>query len=287
MALYVNGEHVDDSLIDGEIQRLRPSYEQVFAELNEYDREKQLTEWSRENVIEGVLFRQQARKAFPEIEDQAVQQTLDQLLAGENENGSCHQRLDAGTEEEKKLRSEIADQIRHDRLMQKITADISEPKDKDICKYYDQNINRFTVPEMVHAAHIVKHTGPDTTPEALQKDMEQVLERLNSGTSFEELASQYSDCPDSAGDLGFFARGKMVPAFDEVVFNLEPGQYSGVFETEFGFHIAKVYEKRPSVPCQIDQVREIIVRDLQQQAREKAIEKFLDAQKAEVMIEER
>jgi parvulin-like peptidyl-prolyl isomerase len=287
MALYVNGELVEQTLIDDEVQRLRPSYEHVFGKLAPAEREHQLEEWSRENVIEAVIFRQQARKEFSRIEDGAVQQALEQLLAGEHDAGPIHQRLEAGPAEEKKLRSEIADQIRRDRLMQKVTAGLPEPKDKDIRKYYDQNMDHFTMPEMVHAAHIVKHFGPETSPKEIQTEMEQILERLNSGASFEELASQHSDCPDSAGDLGFFARGKMVPGFEGVVFDLKPGEYSGVFRTEFGLHIAKVYEKRPAVPCRIDQVRDVIVRDLKQQTREKAVDNFLDVKKAEAVIEER
>ncbi|MEN8126206.1 MAG: peptidylprolyl isomerase [Planctomycetota bacterium] len=287
MALYVNGEKVEQALIDNEIERLRPSHEQVFAEQPEQDRQQQLAQWSRENVIEAVVFRQEAKKEFADIDDAVIQQAFDQLLAQESEAGPVHQRMDAGAEEEAKLRSEIADQIRHDRLTQKITASISEPADKAIRKYYDQNIERFTVPEMVHAAHIVKHPGPEASPEDMQKDMEQILEQLDNGASFEELASQNSDCPDSAGDLGFFARGQMVPAFEEVVFNLEPNQRSGIFPTEFGLHIAKVYEKRPSAPCPLEQVHDVIVRDLQQQTREKALEQFLDAKKAEAVVEER
>jgi len=287
MALYVNGEQVEHALVDDEIRRLRPSYERAFAGLDEEDRERQLVQWSRENVIEAVIFRQQARKEFPAIEESAVQQMLDRLLAEENETGPVHQRLTAGAEEAQKLRSEIADQIRHDRLMQKITGNVPEPGDKAVRKHYEQNIERFTVPEMVHAAHIVKHPDADTSPEELKSQIEAIYQRLEAGELFEKLAGEHSDCPDSAGDLGFFARGKMVPAFEEVVFNLEPGQYSGVFETEFGMHIAKVYEKRPSVPCPFEQVREVIVRDLKQQAREKMIENFLDAQKAESAIEER
>ena len=287
MTLYLNEEPIDQTLIDHEIERLRPSYEQVFQELNEEDRESQLEQWSRENVIEAVLFRQEAQKAFPVIGDDVVQQFLERLLSNEDESGPVHQRLAAGADEAKKLRSEIADQIRHDRLIHQITANTLDPSDKDIRKYYNQNVDRFAVPEMVHAAHIVKHPNAETPPEELQKEMEQILEQLNSGTPFEELASTHSDCPDSAGDLGFFARDKMVPAFEDVVFNLQPGQCSDIFQTEFGLHIAKVYEKRPSAPCPFEQVREVIVQNLKQQAAEKAIEKFLDTQKAHSVIEER
>ncbi|MHC4855780.1 MAG: hypothetical protein ACYS72_05190, partial [Planctomycetota bacterium] len=62
MTLYVNGEQVEHALVDDEIQRLRPSYEHAFADVDEDARERQLVEWSRENVIEAVLFRQEAQK---------------------------------------------------------------------------------------------------------------------------------------------------------------------------------------------------------------------------------
>ncbi len=287
MTVYVNDEPIEQSLIDNEISRLRPSYEQAFAELDEEARERQLVQWSRENVIEAVIFRQQARQAFPVIEDDAVQQILDRLLAEENDTGPVHQRLAAGTNEEQKLRSDIADQIRHERLIQKITENTPDPDEKSVQKYYEQHIERFTIPEMVHAAHIVKHPSPDASPEELESQMKTIHQQLEAGEPFEKLANEHSDCSDNGGDLGFFARGKMVSSFEEVVFHLEPGQHSGVFATEFGMHIAKVYEKRPSVPCPIEQVREVIVRDLKDQAREKAIENFLDAQKAAAVIEER
>lgn len=287
MALYVNDEQVEQTLIDEEIHRLRPSYEQAFGEIDEEDRERQLVQWSRENVIEAVIFRQQARTEFPDIEESVVQRVLDGLLAEENETGPVHQRLAAGAEEAQKLCSEIADQIRHERLMQKIAENIPDPGDKAVRKHYEQNLERFTMPEMVHAAHIVKHPNAETSPEEVASQIEAIYQRLQAGEPFETLASEHSDCPDSAGDLGFFARGKMVPSFETVVFNLTPGHYSGVFETEFGMHIAKVYEKRPSVPCRFEQVREVIVRDLKNQAREKAVENFLDAHKATSVIEER
>ncbi len=64
MTLFVNGEVLESSLIDAEVQRLRPAYEQTFADQPAEQREKQLTEWARENLIEGFIFRQQAG-SFP------------------------------------------------------------------------------------------------------------------------------------------------------------------------------------------------------------------------------
>ncbi|CAN5477752.1 peptidylprolyl isomerase [soil metagenome] len=76
---------------------------------------------------------------------------------------------------------------------------------------------------------------------------EEVLRELRDGTSFEVLARRYSDDPgtrEHGGDLGWFRRGRMVPAFENVAFNIRPGQTSGIVETEFGLHIIRVERAR-------------------------------------------
>jgi cyclophilin family peptidyl-prolyl cis-trans isomerase len=74
-----------------------------------------------------------------------------------------------------------------------------------------------------------------------KKLAEKILKDLKNGIDFAELARQYSDGPSGpkGGDLGRFTRGQMVPEFDQVVFSLEPGEVSGVVETQFGYHIIK------------------------------------------------
>ncbi len=287
MALYVNGEQIEETVIEAEIGRLRPSYEQVFEDQPRDQQEKQLSEWARENVIETVLFAQEARKAYPEIGDEDIQAALTGLLGNENEMGPIHQQLQAGAEQVQKLREDIASQLRAEKLSRQITDTITPPSEKLIQRYYETHLDRYTIPEMVHAAHIVKHPNDKITVNELHSHMQVILDKLNSGTSFEELAREHSDCPDNGGDMGFFARGQMVQSFEEVVFQLEPGACSGIFETEFGLHIAKVHEKRPAMPCPLQQVRAAIARDLTQQAKEKAIEQFLDAQKEKAVIQQR
>jgi len=288
MTLYINEEKIESSLIASEMDRLRPDHQQVFKTQSKQEQEKQLTEWARENVIEATLFRQQARKSFPQIELQEIQNTLGQLLEREGQEGPLHQRFQSGVQEQQKIHDEITDQIRHEKLRAQITGTVQKPSDKQIRKYYDQHlIDRFTIPEMVHAAHVVKHPNANESKEQQYRQICQVKEQLDSGVPFEDLAKEHSDCPDSGGDLGFFARGKMVPVFEEVVFNLEPGSYSDVFETEFGWHIAKIIEKRPPIPCLLEQVRDVIVQDLTRQAEEKSLEQFLDALKEKANIEER
>ncbi len=74
-----------------------------------------------------------------------------------------------------------------------------------------------------------------------RKLAEKILKELKSGKDFAELARKYSDGPSGpkGGVLGRFARDQMVPEFDKAVFSLEPGEISGVVETQFGYHIIK------------------------------------------------
>lgn len=77
--------------------------------------------------------------------------------------------------------------------------------------------------------------------EDAQELIETVQAEIANGADFAELAEEHSDCPSGAsgGELGEFSRGDMVPEFDKVVFNLEPGEDSDVVETAFGFHLIR------------------------------------------------
>ncbi|MCH7772049.1 MAG: peptidylprolyl isomerase [Bacteroidetes bacterium] len=89
-----------------------------------------------------------------------------------------------------------------------------------------------------------------------------VLIKLNEGESFESLVEQYSD--DSAtkvkdGDLGFIERRQMVQAFDEIAFNLNVGELSGLVQTNFGYHIIKLTDRQqyPSFESEKDDLKKI------------------------------
>jgi parvulin-like peptidyl-prolyl isomerase len=287
MALYVNGEKVDESRVKAEAERLRPEYERVFVEMDKQEREKQLYEWSRENVIEGVLLRQTAQREIKDISNEEVEGTYKKLLEERGGENQFYQQVGISPDKAEQIKKDIAGRMKVEKLTTKLTGQIKEAGEKDILKYYEKNIERFTIPESVRACHIVKHQKEGVKSEEMRKELDGVLDELRAGADFAELAGKHSDCPENGGDLGLFARGQMVEGFEKIVFDLDVGQVSDIFETEFGYHIAKVNEKRPAMPCPMKDVRELIVRELTQEARQKAIEKFIDAEKAKATIEDR
>lgn len=287
MTLYVNGEKISEKSIEAEMEKLRPDYERVFVEQSSAEQEAQLRQWSRENVIEAVLMRQAAQNDVEPMPAEIIEKAFAALVEEQGGMDKLFENLGTHFESEEQIKKSIEQRLRLERLIAKVNDQAGEPSDKEIRAYYDSHVDTFTLPETVRASHIVKHITPDVEPEQVREELETVLVALKDGADFAELAEKHSDCPDRGGDLGFFARGQMVERFEDVVFGMHIGQISDVFETEFGFHIATVTEKKPSVPCPIDHVREMVVRQLKQEMQQKAIEKFVDAEKEKATIEEK
>ncbi|MBC7186214.1 MAG: peptidylprolyl isomerase [Calditrichaeota bacterium] len=104
------------------------------------------------------------------------------------------------------------------------------------------------VKEAVEISHILIEVRPgeEARQNALRR-MEEVKRRLAAGEDFAQVAREMSDDPGSAqrgGDLGFMQRGDFVREFEEVAFSLEPGQRSEVVETQYGFHLIELLDRR-------------------------------------------
>ena len=253
MPLVINGETVDDAVIRAESSALRPRYEEMVQGQDPVEMEMQLREWSRENVIERVLLRQEAFK----------EQTP----------------VPPGMEPEAEA------QYRLHLLIVKVTAKLPRLKHKEVADYYRKNKERFRTPEMVSASHIVKNVDENISEETAREAIEKVREELKNGALFAELADRYSDCPGSGGDLGYFPPGQMVDEFDKVVFALRLGETSEIFRTVFGFHIARVHERKPAGVKSLPDVREEIEQALYRDRQERAMEEFVDGLKAKAVIQ--
>ncbi len=155
---------------------------------------------------------------------------------------------------------------------------VSGPEIKD---YYDKNPKQFENPASVKARHILvrpdeKASDTEKAKADARKKTEALIARIKAGAKFSELAKAHSQDPGSArqgGELGWFPRGVMIKPFEDAVFALNKGEMSGVVETEFGFHIISVEDKKEAGPKPIKEVSA-------------SIKDFLSTQKAHTQARE-
>jgi peptidyl-prolyl cis-trans isomerase C len=124
--------------------------------------------------------------------------------------------------------------------------------DADAKKFYDSQVGGAKSEE-VRARHILVES---------KEKARELFEKVAYGTDFAELAKQHSKDPgskDQGGDLGYFSKGQMVPQFEEAAFKLQKGEVSQPFETQFGWHIIKVDDRRAGQAVPFDAVKDRIV----------------------------
>lgn len=149
--------------------------------------------------------------------------------------------------------------------------------------------------ERLRARHILIEVKSDASfkdKSAARKKVEDLRNRILKGADFGELAEKNSDDKGSAargGDLGAFGRGQMVPSFEKAAFALGVGQVSDVVETQFGYHIIKVEEKRAATKLRFedveDDLKEYVFRSKAQETFEKFVKDLRKEASVKVLID--
>ena len=139
--------------------------------------------------------------------------------------------------------------------------------------------------EEVHAAHIMKMMPRGSEGMAIdaKKHIDSLYQVVLAGADFAEIATAHSDDKGSAvrgGDLGWFGRGMMVQPFENITFDMQPGEMSEPFPTRFGWHFVKLYEKRGIQP--LDSMRQQLLNQVKRDVRYQEAEKsFINKTRAE------
>lgn len=158
--------------------------------------------------------------------------------------------------------------------------------EQDVRRFYNDNRDRFRVEDRVKVSHILFKTMGKTPAESeeIRKKAEEVLQKLQQGADFPQMAKQYSDDAASTpkgGDLGWVVRGQTVPEFEKTAFSLETGKLSGVIQTQYGFHVLKVEGRERAHQQSLEEVKEQILPEVKaakaQQAQEDETRKIDDA----------
>jgi peptidyl-prolyl cis-trans isomerase C len=234
-------------------------------------------------LIDFELMLQDAKKRGIVVDETIITSNLDAFkkqFTEENPFSSFLEKNDI-TEEimKEQLRKQHTIQKFQGELQKELTAEISVSDDA-VKEFYDKNIDKFKKPEQVRASHILISVDPTADKAAAQKALEEIQvihKQVKEGTDFSELARIKSSCPSSkqGGDLGFFGKGQMVKPFEDAAFALKPGEVSAPVETQFGYHLIKLEEKKEAGTMPFEEVKGRISQYLTQIEIDIALEKYI------------
>ncbi|HET8548508.1 MAG TPA: peptidylprolyl isomerase [Bryobacteraceae bacterium] len=153
---------------------------------------------------------------------------------------------------------------------------------------YQDNIERYRLPERVKARHILIKTmeKPANEAGALEAKTNDLLKQIRGGADFAELAKKHSDDTGSAvkgGDLDWVVRGQTVPEFEKTLFSLKPKEVSGVVKTQYGYHIIQALEKENARVRPFEEVKEELVAETKRRAVFERMQDSMDKARADLL----
>lgn len=253
----------------------------------------QLTELKNE-VLDGLIERevlyQQSQKAGIKVDDQKVDEQLAGIKKRFPNDAEFQKALTSMNLTEAEVRTQIKRGLAIRGLIDREVADKIVVTEEETKAYYTDNPRFFKQPEQVKASHIlikVEPTADDAAKAAARKKIEDVRKKLADGGDFAELAKEYSEGPSGprGGDLGYFGRGQMVKPFDDAVFAMQVNQVSEVVETRFGYHLIKVYDKKPEETLAYAEVKDRISERLKREKIQKGAQGYVENLKKDAKIE--
>lgn len=196
---------------------------------------------------------------------------------------------DRGTTEQK-LRDDARTNMGINKLVEAELATMQPASEAESRDFYAKNPKEFEQPEAIRASHILIRADEKADAAAKQKaraEAEAVLKKAKAGEDFAQLAKQHSadGSAQQGGDLDFFPRGQMVPAFEQAAFALQNGQISGIVETQFGFHIIKVTDRRAASVVPFEKVDPQIRQYLTEKNKKTRADSFVEELKKKARIE--
>jgi len=241
------------------------------------------------NIIHAELLLQDAKTKNYTASDEEVNARLDKMKSQYESEEKFLEDLSRQGFTLETLKKQMNKGLAINRMLDaEIYVKVSVPEEK-AKEYYEKNRKKFDKPEMVKARHILLRLAPDADEATVKKvraTMDEIVQKLESGEDFAELAKKYSEGPSSlkGGDLGFFPKGSMIKEFEDVAFSLKPGDKPKVVRTRFGLHLIETLAKREAGVSSYHDVKGKIFDQLAYGEKTKLLNEYIAALKKKAAI---
>ncbi len=258
------------------------------AGLSAEDRTKAYRSVLDEMIADRLVARESKDEKIDDIE---VEKRYDAVKQGFPSEAAFNAELKKNGQTVERVRNTIQGQLRQQQWTERKVASQINVTPEEAKKFYDDNPDRFKLPEMVRASHILLAARRDAAPEValeMENKANEIEARLKKGESFEDLAKQFSDDPNAkqtGGDLDFFGRDRIMPEIAAAAFKLKIGEVSPPVRTQFGFHVIKLTDHRDARVATYDESKEQIIDFLRETKRRQAVTDLLTTLRANAKVD--
>jgi len=231
-----------------------------------------------EMITERVLLQEaDAQKIF--VSEKEVLKGVDEVKKRFPSVAGFNKELERQDVSEAEFRQRIKDQLRIMKLVEsKVRPKVVSPTDKEISEFYKEHESEMVEPEKVRVRHILIKVDKKRSDAQAHKKISEIRQQIVKGKkNFAEIATKYSECPSAkvGGDLGYFSRGQMDPAFEKTAFALKVGEVSDIVKTRFGYHIIKCLGHQAEEKKTLEEVHDYLKEYIQQMRLEKAYQDYV------------
>ena len=268
-------------------------YLQMVAQRGQQIPESQMPEIKNailENLIITELLFQESKQKGIQVNAEDVTKQLQSIKQQVPSEAEFKKLLGENQITESDLRLQIERDMAIQQLINNEVAQKVMISDEESKTYYDTHPQSFVQPEQVRASHILIKVDADATEAQkteARKKITAIQQKLKKGEDFASLAENYSEDTTSkkGGDLGYFGRGQMVEPFEEAAFRLKPNEISDIVETQYGYHLIKVVDKKPEAKLTYAEVKDRLDQYLKQQKLQSAEKLYIDNLRKNAAVE--
>lgn len=191
-----------------------------------------------EQTLNMLVREQIAQKEAEKLKVTVTKEQLDEAFEELKAQYGSEEAFKQAMETYNVTEEDIKKDMESDLLLENVLKKQVKVTEEEMKTYFEENQSQFDESDQVKASHILVET---------EKEAKDLIKQLNDGADFAELAKKHSKDTGSAiegGSLGFFGKGEMTASFEQVAFSLEVGKISEPVESEYGFHVIKVEEKK-------------------------------------------
>jgi peptidyl-prolyl cis-trans isomerase C len=272
MATTVNGEQVDEGLIEQEASAIKAHVESL-GNVSCCERDEEFRQTARDNIIARVLLNQEAARRQLAVTPDEIDESLTKL---EEEHGGREELLEkVGLQpcQIDLIRADIENGLRVEKTLRACVGEPIDPSEDQVRAFFQEHVSDYLTEEEIRVTHLFKQVPRIEERPRIYDELRALREQALAGADFMALALEHTDKEDKHIDLGWFKMHDFMEEFSLVVFSLRESEVSPVFLTYFGLHLCQCTGRRPAVPRPFDEVaasvrQRLIHEDQQEKSRQ-------------------